>query len=159
MQDISNYEKIREDTCVFYKNIGSIRCPALAHQLVHFTSEGFNHLIYKGNRSGRDKSVQIMKFKLLSRAKEIIMLTTTYQEYDESLTKVRKKHFKKIVYESAVVKYWGFVAIIRNFRVKVIVRAIGNGQNHFWSVIPAWSTSHYRDIKLISNAKGNLAED
>lgn len=159
MQDVSNYEKIREDARVFYQNIGSIRCPALDHQLVHFTSEGFNHLIFKGNRSERDKSVQIMKFKLLSRAKEIIILTTTYQEYEESLINVRRKHFKKIVYESAVVKCWGFVAIIGNFRVKVIVRAIGNGQKHFWSVIPAWSTSYYRAIKLISNAKGDLAED
>lgn len=159
MQDISNYKKIREDARVFYQTIGIVRCPALDHQPVHFTSEGFNHLIYKGNRNERDKSVQIMKFKLLPKAKEIIVLSTTYQEYDESLMTVRRKHFKKIVDESAAVRYWGFVAIIKNFRVKVIVRAIGNGQRHFWSVIPAWSTSHYRDIKLISNAKGDLAED
>ena len=47
MQDISNYEKIREDTQNFYKQIGAIRCPALNNELVHFTAEGFNHLIYK----------------------------------------------------------------------------------------------------------------
>ncbi len=159
MQDISDYKKIREDACVFYQTIGSIRCPALHHQPVHFTSEGFNHLVYKGNRNERDKSVQIMKFELLSKAKEIITLTTTHQEYDERLITVSRERFKKNLDESTSARYWGFVAIIKNFRVKVIVRALGNGQYHFWSVIPAWTTSHYRDIKLISNAKGDLVED
>jgi len=159
MQDISNYDKIREDAHGFYQKIGAIRCHALNNEVVHFTAEGLNHLIYKSSRSERNRNDQITKFKLLSKAKTIIEITTTYQEYDESLTTVRRKRFKKIVQESATVKYWGFVAIIQNFRVKVIVRQIGNGQRHFWSVIPAWLTNHYRDIKLISQAKGNLAED
>jgi len=159
MQDVSNYEKIREDARQFYQTIDNIRCPALGHQPIHFTSEGFNHLIYKGNRKERDKSVQIMKFKLLSKAVELIKITTTYQEYDESLTTIRRERFKKIVHESATVRYWGFVAIIRDYRIKVIMRSIGNGQKHFLSVIPAWSTNYYRNIKVISNAKGDLSED
>ena len=86
-------------------------------------------------------------------------ISITYQEFDESLMTIRKKRFKRTVEESTVVKYWGLVAIIANFRVKVIVRQIGNGQKHFWSVIPAWSTNQYRDIRLISMAKGDLAQD
>ena len=159
MQDISNYEKIREDANNFYQKIGIIRCPALNNEPVHFAAEGFNHLIYKGKRRERNKNDQITKFKLVPKAKELIGLTTTHQEYDEGITDVRRKRFKKIVQETATVKYWGFVAIFNNFRIKVIVRQIGNGQRHFWSVIPAWRTNHYRDIKLISKAKGNLAED
>ncbi|MBI4359692.1 MAG: hypothetical protein HY564_01190 [Candidatus Jacksonbacteria bacterium] len=84
---------------------------------------------------------------------------TNYQEYDESITEVRKKRFKRIVQETATVRYCGFAAILNNFRVKVIVRQICNGQRHFWSVIPAWKTEHYRDIKFLSIAKGNLEED
>ena len=159
MQDISNYEKIREDAHSFYEKIGAIRCPALDNELVHFTAEGFNHLLYKGDRRERSRNDQITKFKLLTKAKTILEISTTYQEYDESLTTVRKKRFKKTVEETATVKYWGLVAIIQNFRTKVIIRQIGNGQKHFWSVIPAWRTDHYRDIKLISMAKGNLSED
>gem|GEM_PF-3614112 len=49
--------------------------------------------------------------------------------------------------------------IIRNTRVKVIIRQIGNGQKHFWSVIPAWQKCHYRETKFISNAYGNLEND
>ncbi len=159
MQDISNYEKIREDALNFYQKIRDIRCPALNNELVHFTSEGFNHLVYKGRRTERSKNDQITKFKLLPRAKKLVEIATTYQEYDEGLIEIRRKRFKKVVYESVSVKYWGLVAIIENFRIKIIVRQIGNGQKQFWSVIPAWSTSQYRDIKLINQAKGDLAED
>jgi hypothetical protein len=159
MQDTSNYEKIREDAQNFYKELRPIRCPALNDELVHFTAEGFNHLVYKGKRRERNKNEQIMKFKLLSKAKTIIEISTTHQEYDESLTEIRKKRFKKAVRETATVHYWGFVAIIRGFRTKVIIRQIGNGQKHFWSVIPAWTTNHYRDIKIISKAKGDLSMD
>ncbi len=159
MQDISNYDKIREDAHNFYQTIGAIHCPALNNELVRFTAEGFNHLIFKGRRRERSKNDQITKFKLLTKAKTVLELTTTYQEYDESYTTTRKKRFKKTVDETATVKYWGFVAIIQNFRVKIIVRQIGNGQKQFWSVIPAWRTDRYRDIKLISMAKGDLAED
>lgn len=58
-----------------------------------------------------------------------------------------------------IVKYWGFVAIIDDYRIKVIVRQVGRGGKHFWSVIPAWTKLGYREIKLISKSKGSLADD
>jgi len=158
MQDISNYQSIRKTAESLYKTMGRIRCPAL-DDVVHFNAEGFNHLMYKGERKERNKIDQITKFKLLSKAKIIIGLSTTYQEYDESMMQIKKKRHKKIVVEPATVRYWGFVAIIQGFRVKTIVRQIGNGQRHFWSVIPAWRTDHYRNIRRISMAKGSLGED
>lgn len=159
MQDISGYDKLRESSNNFYKKIGAIRCPALNNEFVHFTAEGFNHLMYKGARRERSKNDQVTKFKLLPNAKMIIGISTTYQEYDESLITIRKKKFKKIVEESATAKYWGFVAILNNFRVKVVVTQIGNGQKQFLSVIPAWKTQYYRDIRVISMAVGDLALD
>lgn len=159
MTDELEYHSIRENTLNYYNQREHIRCPALNNEIVHFTSEGFNHLIYKGDRSERDKSVQILKFNLFPRALEIICLSTTYQEYDEGIKNIRKKKHKRTVIESATVKYWGLVAIIRNTRVKVIIRQIGNGQKHFWSVIPAWQKCHYRETKFISNAYGNLEND
>ena len=158
MQDISNYQSMRETAESLYKTMGHVRCPAL-DDVVHFNAEGFNHLIYKGDRKERNKIDQITKFKLLSKAKTIIEISSTYQEYDESMMQVKKKRRKKIVIEPATVKYWGFVAIIQGIRVKTIVRRIGNGQKHFWSVIPAWSKSQYRDITFINRSKGDLTED
>ena len=60
-----------------------------------------------------------------------------------------------------VVKYWGFVAIIDKFRVKVVVRQVGNSKAEFYSVIPAWITKQYRDMKIInsSTGKGLKCED
>lgn len=159
MQDTSNYEKIKENARNFYKKLGRIRCPAFNNEYVYFTSEGFNHLVYKNERRERNKNDQITKFKLLPKVKQIIEISTTFQEYDEGLIEVKRKKYKKRIDETMIVKYWGFVAIIKGFRIKVIVRQIGNGQKHFWSVIPGWSTYHYKDIKLISKSKGRLDED
>ena len=65
MVDISNYDKLREDAHKFYGTIGSVAAPALGGERVHFSAEGFNHLIFKGARSEREKSSQILRFKLL----------------------------------------------------------------------------------------------
>lgn len=159
MIDISQYKKIRTATEEYFKKFATLTCPAFQGYKIHFTSEGFNHLIFKGDRKERDKDVQIMKFKLFPKAVEIIRMSTTHQEYNEELITILKKKHKKTVYESTLAKYWGLVAIIDSFRVKVIIRQIGNGQKHFWSVIPAWTKSYYKEIKLISNFKGNLSDD
>jgi len=157
--DFSQYHCLKENTSNFYNQRECVRCPALNNDKVHFNSEGFNHLIYKGDRSERDKGVQMMKFKLFPSALKIIGLSTTYQEYDEEIKNIRKKKYKKIIFESGAVKYWGLVAIINNTRVKAVVRQIGDGQKHFWSVIPAWKKCHYREIKFISNAFGDMEDE
>jgi len=153
--------QIRIKACNFYKQINKIRCPALNYQFVHFSSEGFKHLIYKGKgkRKERSKQDQIARFKLLPRARELVKITTTFQEYDESVTTIKKKRFKKVVQESATIRYWGLIAIIRNVKIKVIIREVGNGKKHFWSVIPAWRTSYERDIKILSMSKGDMEND
>ncbi len=100
-----------------------------------------------------------MKFKLLQKAKDIVDRSSTYQEYDECLISIKREKRGQMVRENCLARYWALVAIMQEFRIKVIVRQCGNGQKHFWSVIPAWSKSHYRDIKLISKAKGDLSDD
>jgi len=158
MHDISNYRKIKENAENFYKKISRLNCPAFNNETVYFNSEGFHHLIYK-KKSERSKNDQITKFKLLPIAKEIISISTTFQEYDEGLVEISRKRFKKKVKETVAVRYWGLVAIIRNKKVKVIVRQIGHGQKHFFSVIPAWTISHYKNTKIVSTVKGDLASD
>ena len=159
MEDLSNYEKLREDSRKFYSSIKGINCPAL-NSYVHFNAEGFNHIIFKGSRSEREKSSQVLRFKLLPLAVKLIKLSTTYQEFEETLKEFGVKSYKKIVLKSKSVRYWGIIAIIDGRKIKVIVRKIGDeGKMHFWSVVPAWSTNKYRDIKLFSTMKGNPEED
>ena len=105
MQDVSNYKKIRQDAQNFYQKIGAVHCPAINNELVHFAAEGFNHLVYKGKRCERNRDAQIMKFKLLPKAKALLTIATTYQEYDESLIEIRRERFKKTVQETVPVRY------------------------------------------------------
>ena len=158
MIDHSQYEKIRQDTSVWYKKLQPINAPSL-DQLVHFTAEAFEHTKYKRARAERDRSSQIMRLKMLPRAITLIGLSTTIQEYEEISKVVSVKRKKKRVQESKQIQYWGLIAIIENRKIKVILRKIGNGQLHFWSVIPAWTTNKLRDAKLVSMMKGLPEED
>jgi len=159
MGDVSNYDKLREDAQKFYISTRQVQSPALS-EFVHFTAEGFNHIIFKGSRSERERSSQILRFKLLPVAVKLIELSTTYQEYEVTLKEFEVKSYKKKIRKSKPVKYWGIIAIINGRKVKVILRKIGdNGQLHFWSIVPAWTTNKYRDMKLFSTMKGNPEED
>ena len=159
MEDLSNYEKLRDDAQIFYTNTRPIKSPVL-EEYVYFTAEGFNHIIFKGPRSERERPSQILRFKLLPKAITLIGLSTTYQEYEETIKEFEIKNHKKKVRKSKPVKYWGIIAIIDGRKIKVILRKIGdNGQLHFWSIVPAWTTNKYRDIKLYSTMKGNPEED
>lgn len=159
MEDLSSYDKIREDTRLFYSTIRPTYSPAF-DEMVYFTAEGFNHLIYKGSHTERDRSSQIMRFKLLARATKLIGYSTTYQEYEETLKEFQIKSHKRRVTKIKPVRYWGVIAIFEGRKIKVILRKIGDdGRLHFWSIVPAWMTNKYRDIKFFSTMKGNPEED
>jgi hypothetical protein len=159
MIDISNYENLRSDSAEFYKHIGKLNSPIFPEP-VHFNSEAFNHLVYKNARSERDKSSQVLRFKLLPLAVKLINLSTTYQEYEETIWQVQIKRHKKKILVPKTVKYWGLIAILENRKIKVILRKMGdNGQLHFWSVIPGWVTNKIRDVRFYSTMKGNPEED
>ena len=120
MIDTSNYDKIREDAEKYYATLADINCPALG-LTVSFSSHGFNHLIYRKGRTERDRASQTMRFKLLTKAYELIGLTTTFQEYEDTLKEFRVKKHKEKVSVTKQVQYWGLIAIIGDRKIKVIV--------------------------------------
>ncbi len=159
MSDVSNYDQLRADGQQYYNRIGKIHSPVF-NQDIYFNAEGFNHIVYKGSRSEREKPSQILRFKLLPLAVKLIKTSTTYQEYEETIQEFEVKKFKQKSRESKAVKYWGLIAIIDGRKIKVIIRRVGeNGLPHFWSIVPAWVTNQYRDTKFYSTMKGNPAED
>jgi hypothetical protein len=99
------------------------------------------------------------KLNLLPMIEELVNMTATIQEHDERRELIHKKRHKKVSKEMSSVKYWGFVAIVKNKRFKVVVRRIDEGPYHFWSVIPAWRTNRFQGHRLVSNSKGDLAQD
>ena len=158
MEDISNYENLREDTRKLYDEARLIHSPALDDR-VSFTAEGFNHIIFKAARRERERSSQVMRFKLLPRAIRLVAHANTFQEFEETIkefeVKARKKRHKK----SKPVRYWGIIAIFEGRKIKVILRKIGEGQLHFWSIVPAWTTNKHRDARFVSTMKGSPEED
>lgn len=159
MEDLSNYEKLREDALRLYNSVGKIASPALKQDIC-FNAEGFNHIIFKRVRTERERSSQILRFKLLPLAVKLLKISTTYQEFEETIKEIEVKEFKQKIKKTKPVKYWGMIAIIDGRKIKVIVRKIGdNGNIHFWSIVPAWVTNQYRDIRLFSTMKGDPDED
>ena len=101
-----------------------------------------------------------MRFELLTKAKKLIELTTTYQEHEEYHRTIERRRFKRKVLEQESIDDWGLIGVIDGFRIKVVIRKIGNGGRQFHSVIPAWRTKYYKDIKIVSNTtKDNVADD
>ena len=155
MEDLSNYEKLKEDAQSFYFSIRKRYSPVFNQEIL-FPAESFNHIIFKSARSEREKSSQILRFKLLPIAIKLIETSTTYQEFEETIKEFNVKSFKKKIRKTKIVKYWGLIAIIGGRKIKVIIRKMGdNGSMHFWSVVPAWTTNKYRDTKLFSTMKGD----
>lgn len=159
MEDLSNYHKLRDDTHQFYNEIRKIYSPAF-NQDIYFTGEGFNHIVFKTARSEREKSSQMLRFKLLPLAVKLLKVSTTYQEFEETLKEFEVKSFKHKIKKTKPVTYWGIIAIIEGRKIKVIIRRTGeNGLLHFWSIVPAWITNKYRDTKFFTTMKGNPDED
>lgn len=118
-----------------------IDCPAFPGKKVHFNSKGINHLIYKSPRSMREVARIKTNIRLLPSAIKLLKIMPIAQE--ESM------------YESngVTMRYWAFEGVIDERRIKVIVRQKGNGNRHFFSVIPGWRKDRFGAIK---NSKVDL---
>jgi len=158
MQSDEEFEKLKTNTEAYYTSIAHIKCPALSDAMVHFTSEGFNHLKYS-KKKARSKVDQAAKFRLVKKAVVLLQKTTTIQEYSDRREEIHKKRYKKLSKEWSNVGYWGFIAIISGVRLKVVVKRIDNSKFLFWSVIPVWQTKEILGYKMTDKSKGDLAED
>ena len=115
----------------------TILCPFFEGP-VALTADGFNHLTHKPNRHPRNVNEQKFKLRLLKKALRVIRKTGTLQEYRREMIKFgepAKDGFTKM----KQVEYWAFHHIVgekKQFLIRVIVRRIGDGKIHFWSVMP-----------------------
>ncbi len=152
-----DYEQIKQKAYTDYSQIKPIRCPYLKQE-VSFTGKGFWHIVYRSQGKKREESAQIMRFRLLSKAVKLISRTATIQEYDSYTGEVPIRDHGKKVIKVITRQFFGYIAIIDEWKIKVIVRKDGNGKPYFWSVIPNWVTNKKRDGKY-TNYTGNLEED
>lgn len=139
MSDISRYEKYFRRAQETYKKISKVYCPYFEYE-IPFTSDGFNHLQFSAGRK-RDKKVQMLKFSLLPAAVPILRRSGTLQEHRKTMQVASIGRHTREKGRMVYVEYWGFVAIVPHrehpLRIKVIVRKVGAGNPHFWSIMPA----------------------
>ncbi len=120
-----------------YKNAGRIRCPYLDED-VHFNAEGFEHLLFKSWNKSRTRGEQYTRLRLFPLAPLIISKSHTLQEYDERKLFVRQKINSRWEQRMKTVRYFVFVAIVKNVRLKVVVKEIEGGAKFFYSLYPSW---------------------
>ncbi len=105
MEGVLNYEKIKNDAQYFYSNVHYVFCPAF-NQKIQFTAEGFNHIVFKRQRLERDRSSQILRFKLLFLAVKLLKISTTFQEFEETIKEFQVMSYKKRFLKNKPVRYW-----------------------------------------------------
>lgn len=105
-----------------YKKIGYIECPAFGGEKVYFTSAGFIHLIRK-DKILRPMKEQIRRLSLMKMVNDIV---ANNQKFSEHTLLNNKK---------PPAQFWSLVIDNNDLYVKVVIRQIGNGNKHFFSVM------------------------
>lgn len=109
-------------------------CTAL-RDYVTFNSDGFAHLRFHVDGTPRKPEEQMYKLGLLPLVRPTIY-SAPKAEYEKRLAPIgrKKKNGQKIMKE---VEYWGLEAVVgkQNVKLKVVLRKIGTGKLHFWSVM------------------------
>lgn len=117
----NNYWQRRMKAKEYYSAIGTIWCKPL-NDHVAFNAVGFTHLIRKDGVLRPEKE-QVRRFMLLGHAVNIITSSLKFTEYRTG---------KEL---AAFAEFWGFEQRINNQVVTVVVRKVGNGQKHFFSIM------------------------
>lgn len=135
--DNEKFDKIKKEADNYYKSIGFVRCPYLNDD-VHFNRKGFEHLLFKEWNKTRTKIEQYTRLRLLQLAPEIIRKSHTLQEYDGRNVFVRQKINSRWENRLKLVRYFVFIAIVKDARLKIVVKEIEGGQKFFYSLYPSW---------------------
>ena len=145
-----SYRSLRERTKELFQDHPRIRCPYFGADVV-LNADGFYHLRYSARRE-RSKPEQMLKFRLLPLALDVIRKAGTVQEYRRIWQPIGEPKADGLR-EAKEVEYWGFVAIIgpRPDKIRVIVRRVGTGNLTFWSVM--------RGSKVLADGKQRLAPE
>jgi hypothetical protein len=134
------FQQRKAEAEAFYQSIDPVKCPYFNGDCVHFNSEGFEHIVFKEWNKTRSRVEQYTRFRLLPLAVSITKKSGTLQEYDERNLFVRRQSRGKWNKILKPVRYYVFTAIVKDLRVKVIVKEIEGGQKCFHSIYPSWNT-------------------
>lgn len=107
---------------VFYNSIRYVKCPVLNNEVVYFNNKGFRHLLIK-KRKWRKKKDQLRRLRLLKYAKLVVANEKVIMNY------------RVLESESEVAYFWSLEMLIKaNITIVVIIRQVGHGKKHFFSI-------------------------
>ena len=134
----SRYKKRFQEAQTYYKEITNVFCPYFEKNIT-FNADGFHHLRYSSSGSERSKLAQLRKFALITSACELIKKSGTLQQYRKQWGVVGRRKQADGSRDMKEMEYFAFEGILFDqnpiIRVKAVVRKVGNGDLHFWSVM------------------------
>ena len=122
----------RKKTRGVYNAFGRAWCPAF-NEYVAFNNEGFRHLIWQQERQ-RSKKEQTRRFALLTHAKDIIEKTHEYAAYRVEEKVSKAKWYGAKTKNVSRAQFWELNREIESRHISVIIRQVGNGKKHFFSI-------------------------
>src|SRR5436190_11934708 len=126
--DTQHFAARKQKAQAIYTRQDAITCPYFKMPVV-LNSDGFHHLQFSARRE-RTKREQLLKFRLLPHALEVIRKSGTVQEYRKTMAPIGKKSKQNGFVPMKEIEYWGFVAIVGEptpVRIRVIIRRVGTG--------------------------------
>ncbi|HVM77244.1 MAG TPA: hypothetical protein VMU07_03780 [Candidatus Paceibacterota bacterium] len=154
MNDVDEvkFEKARDEAESFYKTIGEVWCPYLQEKVI-FNAKGIEHIKFKAIRQARSHRDQYIRFRLISLAPKIIQSSHTLQGISMRKGFEREKTHNRWEIVMRTATYFEFVAVVRDVRVRIIVKQVENGPKYFWSIIPFWKMDKITGKRLLHNGK------
>ncbi len=106
----------------FYQSIEYLKCPTLNNEIIYFNNHGFRHLLIKGRKWRKPKD-QLRRLELLKYVKSVICSTKPVLNY------------RAIESKKGIVQFWSLEITIKiNTTIIVVIRQIGSGRKHFFSI-------------------------
>ena len=129
------YQSKKEAAHQIYSAQSLIHSPFFNQDIV-LSSEGFQHLSLSAH-GGRTKEEQIRRFILLPLGLHILKTATTLQAYRKRLAALGTPGSRRGPKGRKTIRWWAFVALFvkQDIKVRVVVRKVGGGKLHFWSVM------------------------
>ncbi len=119
---VGYYQKIYRDL-----SKSKITCVALGNQVIVCNAVGFKHLLWKGLRRRKMRDV-MSRLCLLQNVSRILRSNDVFVECRTHKTK------------ESTVHYWGITKNIRDAPITVVIRQIGGGKKHFYSIFKRQKT-------------------
>lgn len=150
------FNEMKSKSEVLYKELGEVHCPYFQTK-IHFNAKGLEHLKFKKKNFARSREDQYIRLRLLHLAPEVLKLSKTVQGISHTKSFEFIRSGARTEQKLLPVSYYEFIAVLKEVRVRIIVKQIEDAPKFFWSIIPFWKVNKQTmERKMYS---GNLEID